>query len=875
MTVEHRPPRSLQLVLQRILPRYAGETAVGDFEEEYNCRASERGKRRADIWYSQMILKSLPFFVGDSIRWGVTMLKNYLTITWRDIKANPVFSLINIFGLAVGMACCIIILLFVHQELSFDKFHVNAPRVYRLIDTWTRGGRQTSLPMVWGRMGPAIKDEFPEVDDFARLNIYRHFVVEHAGKRLATDPAFADPHFFSVFSYQLIRGDKKTVLSNPDSVVLSETLAKKFFDKENPLGKVMSMYSLNNKYDLQVTGIMKDMPTNSHVRLDFLMPFLQFEKQFQAEKRDPSDLRCVTYLLLAANADPQALEKKLPGFLRKQFGDQFVATDVYSLQPLTAIHLGSKLAVDYAANSKISVSYLLSAVALIILFIACINYINLSTARAGRRSREVGLRKVVGANRFHIFTQFLGESLFLSFLALLVAIVLAALLIPFFNSLMNQNLHLDFKGNVDIYGLIVLLTVCVGLLSGSYPALFLSSYKPVDTLKGEIKRGSRVGSFVRSGLVIFQFAISLVFIIGTFIMLRQMNYLQSKDLGFKKDNVIQIPIFKDRNLTRKAELIKRELGQHPDVLQVIVTEGYPGDYSGYPLKCVPEGFPGDKPMDLNLIEVGNEYFNFFGIKIIQGRDFSADIKTDGESAIILNEKAARALGWQDPIGRQITGPGFESHFGRKDPLTVIGVVKDFHNGSLHEEIKPTIYKFEPNTNSEIYVRIRSDRSREAIAFLENKWKELPTNLLFEWFFLDPMKLGSYQADRNIMRVFSFSAVLAITLACLGLFGLTLYAAERRKKEIGIRKAIGATESQIVLLLSKDFARLFLLANVIAWPIAYYIGHRWLNNFAYRIGIGPWIFILASMLTFLIAFLTIGYQSIKAASSNPAVILRHE
>jgi putative ABC transport system permease protein len=869
------PPALLRRLLRRILPGYAGETAVGDFEEEYGSRAAEHGRKRADLWYAFQILKSLPYFVVDGVRWGVVMFKNYLTVTWRDVKNNPVFSFINIFGLAAGMACCIVIMLFVKQEMSYDKFHQNAGHIYRVIEKRTTPGREMAWPMARAVAGPAMKEDFPEVRDFTRFQMHRWFVIESGGKRLTTDPAYADPQFFDIFSFPLVLGDRKTLFDKPDNVVVSETLAGKFFGRENPLGKVITLYSLDRKFDLQVTGVMRDVPAASHLHFDFIAPYSHLENRATAEKRDLTRESSSVYLLLAPSADPAALEKKFPAFLKKHFSERYAAVAVYSLQPLTAIHLRSTFDLDIAVRSKASLSYGLSAVAFLILLIAGINSVNLSTARSGRRSREVGLRKVVGARRLQVFTQFLGESLFLAFLSALLAVALAVLLIPFFNSLMAQQLHLDFKGNAAFFGMLLLLTVFVGVLSGAYPAVFLSSYRPAETLKGETKAGSRSGVFLRKGLVVVQFALSLVFIIGTLTMMQQMRYVRNRDLGFKTDNVVEIPIFKDKLLTEKAELIKRELGQNPDILEIIVSDGEAGTYGGYPIQCLPEGFPGDRPVLLNFQMVGDGYFRFFGIPILQGRDFSAQIKTDAESGAVLNESAVKLLGWKDPIGKVIKGPGVESFFGRKEGVTVLGVVKDVHNGTLHEEIKPSIYHFRPDQNSNIYIRIRPQNVQRTLSFLRDKWKELPTHLIFEYFFLDALLQHAYQGDRNTMKIFTFAAILAVTLACLGLFGLALFTAERRKREIGIRKAIGATESKIVMLLSKDFARLVLVANVIAWPVGYFVGRRWLDDFAYRIGIRWWVFVLASALTLLIAFLTISYQSVKAASSNPAEILRHE
>jgi putative ABC transport system permease protein len=882
MSGSARPPKPLARLLERILPGHVGSEGAGDFEEVYTARVNAEGKKSADRWYALQILRSLPPFIKDRLQLGFAVFRASLTITLRDIKKNPVYAFINVFGLALGLASCIVVMLFVRQELSFDRFHQNADRIFRLTDTEKTPTREMSMPWARAITGPTLKEEFPEVMDFARILVHRAFVIEYGDNRITTDPTYADPQFFDMFNFPFVRGTKAEAFRYRDSVVISETLARKIFGIENPQGKIITMHSPDKKYDLQVTGVIKDMPRNSHIRFDLLLPFSHLENQRREENRDLSRMRCPTYLLLASWADAEALEKKFPAFLKKHFGDQFVAGHIYGLQALTSIHLHSNFGFDNISldtvsenNSKGSLSYYLSIVALMILLVAGANSVNLSTSRAGRRLREVGIRKAVGARRAQLLRQFLGESLSLSFIALAFAVILAALFLSFFNSLVGEALKVDFRGGMGFLGGVLMMAIIVGFLSGVYPAIFLSSLSPVETLKGDTIRGGRSGGFWRSGLVVFQFALSLVLIMGTFITMKQMRYIQNKNLGFNRDNIIQIWILKDSELTKKGDLIRRELEQNPNILQVAMTSDGPGAFNGYPVPCIPQGFPADNPIELYLNFTGPGYFDFFGIPVTRGRGFSANIQNDAESAVILNETAVRALGWADPVGKLISGPELLKFFDRKDPVVVIGVVKDFINAPLHEEIRPCIFQCASTHISSIYIRVRPDRIRETIAFLEKIWKKLPTYLPLEYSLFDPSAGEGYRADRSAVRIFSISSVLTICLAGLGMFGLALFTAERRKKEIGIRKAIGATESEIVGLLSKDYFRPVLMANFIAWPIGYYVVRRWLNGFAFRMDLTIWPFILASAMVFLISLSTISFQAIRAARTNPAEILRHD
>lgn len=870
-----RPPRFLVWVLFRVLPRYVDSSAIGDFEEEYAYIMSERSKTFANFWLLLQILKSVPSFIVDTIRFWAVMLKNYTIIAWRDLKKNKLYSFINLSGLAIGMACCIVIILFIQDELSFDKFNKNAGRIYRVTMSGMTPGGEMYWPYTLALTGPGLKDDFPEIEEFVRIVMHRRFIVEYMGKRVFTDPAYADPSIFKIFTFPLIQGDENTVLDNPSSVVLSVDLAEKLFGSEDPLGKIIAIYDTRGRFELQVTGIMKNIPHNSHMRFDFLASFQHLVNILPG--REESRISCFTYILLNPQSDPSYLEAKFPVFLEKYYGERMANLRPHHLQKLTSIHLHAPESVlDFSENSRLGLSYSLSVLVLIVLLVAAFNYINLSTARASRRAHEVGMRKVIGAGRIQLVRQFLGESIVMSFIALLFSIILAALILPIFNGLMGRHLRLDFGSNLFILIELFVLALVVGFFSSLYPAVFLSSYRPAQVLKGTSLRPARAGSLLRKILVVSQFALSLIFIIGSVVIFMQIRYIGLKDLGFEKENVIEIPIFKDSSLGTKSDLIVREMSAHPNVMRVIVSAGAPGGYNGYTVPCIPEGATEDNSVEVNILRVGKDYFDFFGIEILQGRDFSPNISTDAQTSVIINETAAKTLGWDYPIGKTIRGEGLLRFFDTENPLTVIGVVKDFHNGSLHEEIPPSIYQFQPESANTVFIRIRPENVQETLSFLAKKWQELPTHLIFSYSFLsDQLENLLYVGEKNLFRIFNFASILTILLASMGLFGLAAFTADRRKKEIGLRKVLGASESKIILMLSKEFSWLILIANLVAWPVAYFIASRWLQNFAYRISIDWWVFFLAAVFVSVVTFVTISLQSYKAAIMNPADTLRYE
>lgn len=855
-----KPPKLAKWIIHQMANSLNRLSIAGDLEEEFNGIAVEKGIILARTWYMWQILTLIPTFFLSSFYWSLQMFKNYLKIFIRNLKKHKGYSFINIAGLGMGMACCIVIILFIQDELSFDKFNEKAKWIYRVATKAKITPGKEGSTKTWSWMAPNLINDFPEVINAIR--IYRYGgVLSHGEKSYGNACFFVDPSILNIFTFPLIRGDNKEALIDPSSVLITEDLAEKYFGEEDPLGKVLT---IDGKYNFKITGILQNIPKNSHIKFNFLGHFDRL-KEIYGEAEFQSGLLVRTYLLLDKNALPKELENKFHNFVVKHKGKNFASKHKFFLQSLTSIHLYSNLAVEFEKNSDISYSYALSAVAFLILILACINFVNLSTARASRRAKEVGMRKVIGASRPQVFRQLLGESIFFSFVALLFAIIFVGLFLPFFNSLLNKDLTIDFRGNLFLYFGLILFAFSTGLISGSYPAIFLSSFQPADVIKGNLKRSTIVGVLYRKGLIVFQFAVSLFFIIGTIVVFRQVNFIKNTNLGFDKENVIKLPL--DRELRRHYETIKTELLRNPNISGVTASLMVPGKDRGLSLPFVLEGFQ-DEEFILDLCNVDCNFFNFFGIDIVEGRDFSKDISSDGESAFILNEAAVKKIGWKSPIGKQIRCDGF----GVKG--LVVGVVKDFHNRSLHEEIKSSLYRVNLPYFS-LFVRIQTRDIQAMTSFLEKKMREFSSAFTFSYSFLDEDIALLYRGEKKIGQVFSFSSFLAIFIACLGLFALTSFSVEQRVKEIGIRKVLGASGSKIVLLLSKEFMKLVIISNIIAWPVAYFVMFRWLQSFAYRINIGIGTFMLAAFLAIIITMFTVSYQTIKAALANPVDSLRYE
>jgi putative ABC transport system permease protein len=871
--IEYPPSRLGLWILSNAVHGEIRESALTAFEEEFFDIAARKGSGPARLWFWGQVVKSLPFFLFDRIWWAIIMTRAYLLVTWRDLKKNKIFTAINILGLSTGLACGILVLLFVQNELSFDRYHENADHIYRIVrKRIAAAGEEYSTITPW-IMKDIILNNYPEVRRACRLEFYSGFILEYGDKRLYSDILYADPSLLDIFTFPLTMGDKAIVLKEPDYVVLSEDMAQKIFGKEDPIGKTILTYYEDKKYPFQVSGILKNVPKNSHFRIDVLIPIEHLVRRYAKE---PNRLNgCATYLLLDPRADPKAMEQKASDLIKRFSGSQRQAVSYY-LQPLTSIYLHSEKMISWGAQSRAVVSYALSAIAFIILLIVCFNFMNLSTARASQRFREIGQRRVLGATRPQLIAQFLGESLFLSFTSLFIALALARVLLPVFNSMISRDVPLETAGHPSFLVGILLLTATIGVLSGIYPALFLSSFKPVDILKGQFGKGARFEIGLRKSLIVLQYALSMTFIIATVIVIRQTRFLQTTDLGFRKDNVLWISIMRDPNLPKSPQAIKDSLSRHPNIEKAIVTFFAPGGDSGVSVPCQPEGFSEKNPVYLNHIWVGEDFFSFFDIDILQGRDFSSKIAGDSRSAVILNESAVRYLGWNNPVGKQLRCEWIENGYRRPGPYTVIGVVKDYHDGPLQAKIQPTFYMYDPNRLFSIYLRIRPNNIPETLAFIEKTLKELNAVQPFEYLFLDDfLSKNLYRSSQSIRRVLTFASILSLVLSVLGVFGLVSYSTDRRKKETGIRRVLGASTSNIIYMFSREFIILALLGSIIAAPAALWIGHYYLRDYAYRTSIAWWPFLVAPVGVLLISLITVSIQSAKAAAMNPSDTLRHE
>ena len=806
------------------------------------------------------------------------MFRSYLTIIYRNTLRHKGYAVINVLGLAVGMTCCILILLYVQDELGYDRYASRHDRIYRLamsIKTVDRAETHTARsPTAWGWM---LAEAFPEVEGFTRIKapLVSWQVTYVEGDRRFNEPGFyfADPGILDLFDFKLIRGDANTALNAPNTVVMTESTAARYFGSDEALGKVIR---IDNTYDLTVTGVMEDVPRNSHMTFGFLGSFetlnvnpiyggLDYGRNTQNFFPD-----LYTYLLLADGYSPESLEPKMAEFIEARYRpvlNQFNAQIEAVFQPLTSIHLHSNLDGELGANSDIAYVYIFSAVAFFLLLIACINFMNLATARSAGRAREVGIRKVVGAFRVQLIYQFIGESTIMAALSLVVATGLVYAFLPAFNALSGKELFFAFDDVGMVFGLIGIVALA-GVLAGSYPALFLSSFQPVTVLKGSSRAGA-VNTNLRKMLVVLQFVISVVFIIGTGVVSDQMRFVQDKHLGFEKEQLVVMPLGDPRQRVI-YNAYKEKIASFPSVLGVTAANEMPGGLVN-DILFTPDGAPEEELVRINNMWIDHDFIRTMGIELAAGRDFSRSFPTDTLQAFVINEAAVSWLGWDGaPLDKKIRLGNFKD--GR-----VIGVVQDFHVRSLHSGIEPMMLQLVPNPDPLHYlaIRIAPDDVAGTMGFLESNWREIYPDDSFTYSFLDEDFNRLYQNEARQGRIFRSFSILAVFIACLGLLGLASFTAEQRTREIGVRKVLGASVSGIVALLSKEYVKLVLYANLIAWPIAYFVMNDWLDGFAYSTELSPRIFVLAAALAIAITMLTVSYRAVRAAHTDPVEALQQE
>ena len=865
-------PRFAEWILKCIYPDRGEFTSVGDFREEYLEVYQSSGPFKANLWYWKQIAKSFPNFIRNKIHWNLVMIHNYLKIALRNIKRRKTFSIINIIGLVIGMTCSILIMLFVQYEISHDRYHENAARIFRILirqpnDIYQGIDMYSISPPP---LKAALMNDFSEIQNAARI-LRTEGLINYKNNCYLENRFFTvDPEFLKIFTFPLTAGDRETALSEPFSILLTEKMAEKYFGDEDPMGKILT---IDNKYDYKITGILKNVPDNSHFKFDFLGSFNTLYTIFSEWHRggsfseDWNMYSFKTYIQLHSGSDTDEFLSKFPVRVEKYRGRP--TNDEIYIQPLTSIHLGGNVNDEIEANSDIRYVYFFSAIAFLIILVACFNYMNLSTAGAVQRMKEVGIRKVAGASRRNLIRQFLGESLLFVFMALLFSLLLVKLLLPAFSSLLEKELSFQVFSNIKTLLSLICVSVLVGILSGSYPAFFLSSFLPVNIIKGKwiSHKSLNKSSGFRNALVITQFAISTVLVICTIIIFNQLQYIGTKELGFKKEYVVTVPI-KDENLKKNYGPLKYELSQYQKIVDVTVSNFLP--FSVENTQAVDwDGRPENGP-DFRYLCVEPNFLDFYGIELVEGRNFSKEIPTDVEQAYILNESAVRLIGWEDPIGKRFNCQRYVDG-------QVVGVVNNFHCHSLHRHIEPlVIFLLDDSVWGPRYFsfKISSEDISGTLALMEEKFKKFSL-YPFSYSFLDERIDMLYRREQKLGQNFGYFTFVAIFIACLGLFGLATLTSGQRTKEIGIRKTLGASVSSISVLLTKEFMKLTSIGIIVAFPISFYAMNRWLNNFAYRIDMGWTPFIGAVVITVLLSLGTVSYQVFKAATANPADALRYE
>jgi ABC-type antimicrobial peptide transport system permease subunit len=853
MKSKNSPPPIAKWLFSRFIPKDEREYFMASLIDVYVNMVSLKGKWYGWSWFWLQLLKSLPSFFLFFISGGIGMVKNYIKIALRNIARYKGFSFINITGLALGMACCILILLWVQDELNYETIHKQGKDIFRVAHVNHSTGKAVHAWRTPPPLSPALAKTFPEVVGSTRFHQRNGTLVKFKNKQMNEKAGFIDLSAFNMFSFTFVKGSPETVFRNPNSAVISDSMAKKYFGSQNPLGKRIT---IDNQFDLNITGVVKTMGHNTLLQFDFLTQF-ETIKYFIGKANFQHWGYCGfhTFLLLKTGTNLKSFNKKIAPFLRKNYPKSKMS--LY-LQPLHEIHLHS-----LGGGGPIILVTIFSLVAFAILLIACINFMNLSTARSSKRAKEIGLRKAIGAKRIQIIIQFFGESFILVLASLLMALLLVELSLPAFRDFTGKPMTLleNFSSNSKLLLGLAAIALTTSLISCSYPALYFSAIRPVKVLKGLVKFRS---SPLRKGLVVFQYALATFLIITTSIVYNQLHYMKDKNPGFNRDNLVNIRM--NQQLSQKYQLFRDEILKIQDVIDVTSTSVLLG--TGTNLSGIEAHWPAmepDKKVNFHVISVNFSFIKTFNMKMAQGRCFSEEFPADNER-IIINESAVRQMGIESPVGKKLTVFG---HTGE-----IIGVVKDFNFESLHKKVAPMILLFLDDWNSQIVVRVKTNSTR-VISQLDKIARKIAPEFPFEYVFLDDQFNRLYKSEQHLGAILGVFSILAIVIASLGLFGLSSFTAQQRFKEMGIRKTFGANWTAIMIIMSKEFSRWVVLANLLAWPSAYLAMTLWLKNFSFRITLGWEMFFLPSLLVLGIALITVSHQSIKTALVNPVEIFRHE
>ena len=804
----------------------------------------------------------------SSSRFMPALAWSYLKVTLRKIRRQKAYSAINVVGLATGITCCLFILLYVLFELSFDHFHKDADRIYLVgQDRRSEAGRE----LVWGNfplLAPTLKDRYHQVEAAGRFN--QGWITQVKYKTMAFKEEGlwdADPGIFEVLSIPFVLGNPQTALERPNTAVMTKSFAMKYFGDADPLGEIITV----GEREYEVTGIVEDPPPNTDFQYKIIKSWKTVEMAEEDHWRswDPGIAGTACFIKLSKGVDVSDFEGQIQKIPREFCGDELDKRGFeykFFLLPLKKLHRITLSGDQIKSSSRLIYVYIFSAVGLLILLIACMNYMNLATARSANRATEVGMRKVVGAYRRQIVRQFLGESLLIVLIALVIALTMVQILLPQFNNLALTQFASQSLLHPGIMIGVILLLIFVALGAGSYPAFFLSSFKPISVLRGTLKSGAK-GAVMRKTLVVGQFSISIALIICTLVIFRQIMYMKNRPLGFDKEQKLVITLKGWEMITDKYEIVKNEFLQHPSVLNATASSGVPGSMINRTY-VYPYGEQETKGQAFRSLRCDHDFTEVYGLKLVAGRPFDKEVQSDTYEAFIINESGVKAFGWDSPeeaLGKEL--------WDRRYP--VIGVVRDYHWWGLQREIEPMIMRVVPDLFRSITLTVNTTNMPSTIAFLEKKYADLFPGDYFEYFFVDTNFEIQYRSEERLSRIFQILTILGIFIACLGLFGLASFIAEQRTKEIGIRRVMGATVSQVIVLLSREFTKWVLVANLIAWPLAYFAARKWLQNFAYRMSLGVDLFILAAAIALIIALCTVGYQAIKAAIANPADSLRYE
>jgi putative ABC transport system permease protein len=809
------------------------------------------------------------------------MFSNFLKTAYRNIFRNKTYVIINILGLAVGFACSLLIFMFVIHELNYDKFNVNYDRIYRLYLVGKMGESEFKGAWTAAPTARAFVEEFPEVEAAVRMTSWDETVVRVDDRKFIENKvALADSSFFGVFSLKLLNGDPKTALASPNAVVLTEKQAEKYFSKNDPIGQHLRIGTDTTLYT--VTGVMQDVPEDSHFDFDLLISFVSHPR---AKDDFWLSNSFSTYLLLKKGVSAESLQKKIPAIIEKYVGPQvqkILGMDLNAfkasgneyglyLQPLSDVHLNPDIGSEFKPANDRKYIYIFSAVALLILVVAGINYMNLSTARSTKRSREVGLRKVVGSTKSQLINQFILESILLAVISLILAIIIVEMVLPVFNNMLQTNLEIGYFSKWYVIPGILLLAVLVGVFSGSYPAWFLSSFVPVKVLYGKLKLGTS-NIRIRSVLVVIQFSISIFLIMSSFVIFRQIHYMVNKDLGFDKEQLLVIR--RTDALHKQIVTFKNEIKKIPTVINCANSTcipGYPNNNNGFQI----EGRPAENTYLMWVNWVDYDYLSTYNIKLTDGRTFDRSFPTD-TSMMILNQEAVRRFGLKDPYNTRFIQPGRTRE--ERSYFNVVGIVKDFHNQSLRQAIEPHVFMLKPEKwdwTGYITIRLQKENMKQSIAQIRKVWDSFTNEDPFQYFFLDQEFENFYKEERRTAKIAVAFSILAIFIASLGLFGLTSFATEQRAREISLRKVLGSSIKGIILLFTREFSFLVLIATIPAGIFSYYVMNKWLQNFVYHITPGYWPFFASIVIVLLIAFITVSYRTYKAALTNPADILKYE